>query len=96
MGNRRYKVECFHMLGMPESERLKVIALNLWEASRLLFDRPLPGKPPTQPPLSFSRGRGEGEGRSFEFGIFEWGFLTLCALCSAGENDGFTHKGFTG
>jgi hypothetical protein len=54
MGNRRlYKVECFHMLGMPESEWLKVTALNLWEASRLSFDRPLPGKPPTQPPLSF-------------------------------------------
>jgi hypothetical protein len=39
------------MLGTPESEWLKVAALNLWEASRLSFDRPLPGKPPTRPPL---------------------------------------------
>jgi hypothetical protein len=28
MGNRRlYKIECLHVLGMPESERLKVTAL---------------------------------------------------------------------
>jgi hypothetical protein len=54
MGNPRlYKVECFHMFGVPESERLKVTALNLWEASRLSFDKPLPGKPLTQPPLPF-------------------------------------------
>jgi len=37
------------MLGTPESERLKVTALNLWEASYLSFDRPLPGKPPKIP-----------------------------------------------
>ncbi len=31
MGNRRlYKIECLHMLGTPESERLKVTALNLF------------------------------------------------------------------
>ncbi len=31
MGDRRlYKIECFHMLGMTESERLKVTALNLF------------------------------------------------------------------
>ncbi len=31
MGNRRlYKIECLHMLEMPESERLKVAALNLF------------------------------------------------------------------
>ena len=39
MGNcRLYKAESFHMLGMPESERLKVTALNLFH--------------PTAPPLS--------------------------------------------
>jgi len=37
------------MLGTPESERLKVTALNLWEASYLSFDRSLPGKPPKIP-----------------------------------------------
>jgi len=31
MGNRRlHKTECAHMLGTPESERLKVTALNLF------------------------------------------------------------------
>jgi hypothetical protein len=31
MGNRRlYKIECIHTLGTPESERLKVTALNLF------------------------------------------------------------------
>ncbi len=31
MGNHRlYKIECLHMLGTPESERLKVTALNLF------------------------------------------------------------------
>jgi hypothetical protein len=39
MGNRRlYKIECLHMLGTLESERLKVTALNL--------------SPPTASPLS--------------------------------------------
>jgi hypothetical protein len=54
MASRRlYKIECFHTLGAPESERLKVTALNLWEASPSSFDRPLPGEPPTRPPLPF-------------------------------------------
>jgi hypothetical protein len=48
------ETECFHVLGGPESKRLKDAAPNLWEASPLSFDRPLPGKPPTRPPLSFS------------------------------------------
>jgi hypothetical protein len=31
MGNRRvYNTKCIHMLGAPESERLKVTALNLF------------------------------------------------------------------
>jgi hypothetical protein len=31
MGNRRlYKIEYLHMIGMPESERLKVTALKLF------------------------------------------------------------------
>jgi hypothetical protein len=31
MGDRRLiKIECFHMVGTPESERLKVTALNLF------------------------------------------------------------------
>ncbi len=63
------------MVGDPESNRLKVAALNLWEASRLSFDRPLPGKPPNIPdrlsPFARSRifilrhslrGEGGGEG----------------------------------
>jgi hypothetical protein len=39
MGNRRLnKIECLHTLGTPESERLKVTALNLFHptASPLL------------------------------------------------------------
>jgi hypothetical protein len=39
MGKRRlYKIECFHTSGTPESERLKVTALNLFHptASPLL------------------------------------------------------------
>jgi hypothetical protein len=31
MGDRRlYKIECFHMISTPESEQLKVAALNLF------------------------------------------------------------------
>jgi hypothetical protein len=31
MGDRRlHRIECLHMLGTPESERLKVTALNLF------------------------------------------------------------------
>ena len=31
MGNRHlYKIECFHALGIPESEQIKVTALNLF------------------------------------------------------------------
>ncbi len=37
------------MVGDPESKRLKVAALNLWEAPLLSFDRPLPGKPSNIP-----------------------------------------------
>ena len=34
MGNRRlYKIECVHMLGTPELERLKVTALNLFHST---------------------------------------------------------------
>jgi hypothetical protein len=32
---------------------VKVAALRLWEASRLPFDRPLPGKPPNIPDRLF-------------------------------------------
>jgi hypothetical protein len=50
MGNcHLYKIKYLYPLGPPESERLKVTALNLWEASYLSFDRPLPGKPPKIP-----------------------------------------------
>jgi hypothetical protein len=36
MGNRRlYEIECLHTLGTPDSERLKVTALNLWENAHL-------------------------------------------------------------
>jgi hypothetical protein len=44
-----YKIECFHTVGTSHFEQLKVTALNLWEASYLSFDRPLPGKPPKIP-----------------------------------------------
>ena len=64
MGNRRlYRIERFHTLGTSESERPRLppclrrsgfaqAGLNLWEASRLSFARPLPGKAahPTAPP----------------------------------------------
>jgi hypothetical protein len=53
MGNHRlYKTKCFHVIVTLESERPKVAALNLWEASRFSFGRPLPGKPshPTASP----------------------------------------------
>jgi len=43
MGNRRlYKIECLHTLGTPESERLKVTALNLLKL--LLKIAELPGE----------------------------------------------------
>jgi hypothetical protein len=49
MGNRPlYQIECLHTLGTPESERLKVTALNLWEASRY----PLTGRFPASRPKS--------------------------------------------
>jgi hypothetical protein len=55
MGNRLlYKMERLDKLGTPESERIKVTALNLWEAIRLSFDKPLPGKaahPTASPPF---------------------------------------------
>jgi hypothetical protein len=42
MGNRRwFKIECFYVLGDPESKRLKVAALNLFH----LTASPLFGKP---------------------------------------------------
>ncbi len=50
--HRWLKIECLHMVGDSESKWLKVTALNLWEASRLSFDRPLPGKPPNIPTAS--------------------------------------------
>jgi hypothetical protein len=38
MGNRRlYKIECLHTLGTPESERLKVTALNLFHPTASPF-----------------------------------------------------------
>jgi hypothetical protein len=50
MGNRPlYKIERFHRLGMSESERLKVTALNLLEASRLCGRFPASQHP--RPPL---------------------------------------------
>jgi len=59
MGNRRLnKIECFHVLGMYESERFKVTALNLFhptasprfqKANFLYYD-------------TVSKRRGEGEG----------------------------------
>jgi hypothetical protein len=57
------------MLGTPESERLKVTALPSPKRLRagrskslgsvsLSFDNPLPGKPPTRPPLPHFQGVG--------------------------------------
>jgi hypothetical protein len=59
MGNRHlYKIECFHTFGTPESEQIKVTALNLFRPT---------ASPPfqnvgffyivTEPP----KGEGEGE-----------------------------------
>jgi hypothetical protein len=56
MGNRLlYKIECFHVFGMHESERLKVTALNLFHPT---------ASPPFQKVSFFyydtvSKGRGE-------------------------------------
>ena len=55
MGNRRlYKIECLHTLGTPDSKRVKVTALNLWEARQPFGYEELP-VPPTRPPLLLFR-----------------------------------------
>jgi hypothetical protein len=60
--HRLYKVEYFHMFGMPESERVKVTALNLFHpTASLLFQQVLFFHIVTQPP----RGEGEGGGEDF-------------------------------
>jgi hypothetical protein len=64
MGNRRfYKIRCFHTLGMVESERQKVTALNLFHPT---------ASPPFQKIGFFIlrhslRGRGMGEGTDFDY-----------------------------
>jgi hypothetical protein len=51
MGNRRlYKIEFIAAFGTPNSEQLKVTALNLWEASRY----PLTGRFPASRPKSLT------------------------------------------
>jgi len=58
MGNcHLHKIEFFHTLDTPESERLKVTALNLWEAFPLLFDGPLPARRPPDHLSPFSKSR---------------------------------------
>jgi len=53
MGNLGlYKIECLHILGTSESRRLKVSALNLWEARQPFGYEELP-VPPTRLPLPF-------------------------------------------
>jgi hypothetical protein len=42
MGNRRlYEIECLHRLGRPESERLKVTALNLFHPTASFLSQKL-------------------------------------------------------
>jgi hypothetical protein len=56
MGDHRlYKFECFHILGMPESERQKVTALNLSEDAPPCGGFPLKRPPDRLSPLSRSR-----------------------------------------
>jgi hypothetical protein len=50
MGDRRlYKIECFHMLGALESERLKVTALSLSENAHLAAVSRLSAHPTASP-----------------------------------------------
>ena len=73
MGNcHLYKIECFHTLGMPESERLKVTALNLFHPT---------ASPPFQKVGFFIlrhglRGGGVGWG-ALEIGIWLLEFVRL-------------------
>jgi hypothetical protein len=72
MGNLRWlKIDHLHTAGDSESKRLKVAALNLLEASRLSFDRPLPGKPPNTPTASplFRKRVGVDKKGAFRHGI---------------------------
>jgi hypothetical protein len=48
---RLYKIEYFHMLGTPGSERLKVTALNLWENAHLAAASRLTAHPTASPPF---------------------------------------------
>jgi hypothetical protein len=51
MGDRRlYNIECLHMLGTPESERLKVTALSLWKNAHLAAASRLSAHPTASPP----------------------------------------------
>jgi hypothetical protein len=55
MGDRRLiKIECFHMVGTPESERLKVTALNLSENAHLAAASRLSAHPTAPPPFKKS------------------------------------------
>ena len=68
MGNRRlYKTECFHTIGTPESELLKVTALNLLHPTASpLFKYVGFFHIVTQPP----RGEGKGGGDVILFDAF--------------------------
>ena len=63
MGNRHlYKIECFHTLGTPESERLKVTALNLFHPTASpLFQNVGFFHIATQPLMGEGAGEGEQE-----------------------------------
>jgi hypothetical protein len=49
-----YKIECFHMLGTPESETAKGTALNFWENAHLAAASRLSAHPTASPPLKKS------------------------------------------
>ena len=60
MENRRlYEIECLHMLGTPESERLKVTALNLFHPTA---SPPFPKNPFFHIATQSLAGEGGGEG----------------------------------
>jgi hypothetical protein len=82
MGDQRlYRIEGFHTPGASESGRLKVTALNLWEASRYPLTSRFPAsRPPDRlSPFPKSRffhmmtqtleGEGRGEGDRRKYGI---------------------------
>jgi hypothetical protein len=50
--SRLYRIECLHILGTPECERLKVAALNVWENAHLAAASRLSAHPTAPSPFA--------------------------------------------